>query len=54
MTECCGKHMYITGGNDGCVAVWDVGEINDEANGVESTNNGIMARERLSSSTNPP
>ncbi|KAL9604663.1 MAG: hypothetical protein Q9219_000383 [cf. Caloplaca sp. 3 TL-2023] len=39
MTQCCGKHMYATGGNDGCIAVWDVGDVSYEANGVDSTNN---------------
>ncbi|KAL8839183.1 MAG: hypothetical protein Q9170_001832 [Blastenia crenularia] len=39
MTECCGKHMYITGGNDGCISVWDVGATSNKVNGGESTKN---------------
>ncbi|KAI4182641.1 MAG: hypothetical protein L6R41_005845 [Letrouitia leprolyta] len=39
MADCCGKQMYVTGGNDGCIVVWDVGEAKSEPAGVESTKN---------------
>ncbi|KAL8995436.1 MAG: hypothetical protein Q9188_006815 [Gyalolechia gomerana] len=39
MAECCGKQMYVTGGNDGCIVVWDVGETKDEPTAIESTKN---------------
>ncbi|KAL8933272.1 MAG: hypothetical protein Q9211_005873 [Gyalolechia sp. 1 TL-2023] len=39
MGECCGKQMYITGGNDGCIAVWDVGKTKNEPKRVESAQN---------------
>lgn len=53
MAECCGKQMYVTGGNDGCIVVWDVGETKNEPTAIESTKNGMMAGEWLVSIANP-
>ncbi|KAL8736805.1 MAG: hypothetical protein Q9166_000171 [cf. Caloplaca sp. 2 TL-2023] len=39
MTEYRGKRIYVTGGNDDCIAIWDVGESNDGAQKSTSTNN---------------
>lgn len=44
--------MYVTGGNDGCIVVWDVGEAKSEPAGVESTKNGMTAREYMVSVAN--
>ncbi|KAI4118274.1 MAG: hypothetical protein LQ338_007428 [Usnochroma carphineum] len=40
VTEYRGKRMYVTGGNDGCVAIWDIGRANNETKEATFTNNG--------------
>ncbi|KAL8902968.1 MAG: hypothetical protein Q9207_004241 [Kuettlingeria erythrocarpa] len=40
ITEYQGKRIYVTGGNDHCVAIWDVGRKNLDATEATFTNNG--------------
>ena len=35
-----GRRIYITGGNDNDVAIWDITEVNEEHNDGLSDNNG--------------
>ncbi|KAL8803943.1 MAG: hypothetical protein Q9200_006020 [Gallowayella weberi] len=39
MTEHRGKRIYVTGGNDDCIAIWDVGDTNDGTLNPATTNN---------------
>ncbi|KAI4144014.1 MAG: hypothetical protein L6R39_004352 [Caloplaca ligustica] len=39
VTEHRGKRLYLTGGNDDCVAIWDVGKTNNEVKDSTFTNN---------------
>lgn len=34
------KRIFVTGGNDNCVAVWDVGDNSNEAQKLTSRDNG--------------
>lgn len=32
--------IYVTGGNDDCIAVWDIGELGQKSSGKTETGNG--------------
>lgn len=40
MTVHRGKRIFVTGGNDDCIAIWDVGESNNKAQESTTTDNG--------------
>ena len=44
-----GKELYITGGNDGCVVVWDVSVHSSSRTRGKISSNGLFSASRLDS-----
>lgn len=40
MTVHRGKRIFVTGGNDDCIAIWDVGDNRNEAQTLTAMDNG--------------
>jgi len=36
-----GKELYVTGGNDGCIAIWDISDCFERPAKGQTTSNGL-------------